>query len=128
MAGDDGRNFGLAAMPGTSQRPPHLEALPPPGQTQNRNIMKKLLALTALLALSLGSADAACGKKVTSEGTLKSFDAATKTLTVESKDGKAATITLTPTTTGADALDKLVGKAVKVVSEHGKADSVAAGA
>jgi hypothetical protein len=98
------------------------------GPNQNRNIMKKLLALTAIIALSLGSADAGCGKKVTNEGTLKSFDAATKTLTVEGKDGKAATITLTPTTAGAEGVDKLVGKAVKVVSEHGKADSVAAGA
>ena len=32
MAGDDGINFGLAAMPGTSQRLRHLAALPPPGQ------------------------------------------------------------------------------------------------
>jgi hypothetical protein len=90
--------------------------------------MKKLIALIAIISLSAGSAIAGCGKKVTNEGTLKSFDAATKTLTVEGKDGKAATITLTPSTTGADAVAGLVGKAVKVVSEHGKADSVAAGA
>ncbi|MCE9610749.1 MAG: hypothetical protein K8R23_11200 [Chthoniobacter sp.] len=90
--------------------------------------MKKLLALTAIITLSLGSAYAGCGKKVTNEGTLKSFDAEKKQLVVEDKDGKAATITLTPTTTGADAVAKLVGKAVKVISEHGKADSVAAGA
>ena len=51
----------------------------------------------------------------------------TKTLVNEAKDGKAATITLTPTTAGADAVAALVGKSVKVVSEHGKADSVAAG-
>lgn len=89
--------------------------------------MKKFLVLTAIVTLSLGSAFAACGKKVTNEGTLKSFDDKTKTLVVESKDGKAATITLTPTTTGADAVAALVGKSVKVVSEHGKADSVAAG-
>lgn len=90
--------------------------------------MKRFLALTAILALSLGSAHAACGKKVTSEGTLKSFDAEKKQLVVEDKDGKATTITLTPTTTGADTAAALVGKTVKVVSEHGKADSVTAGA
>lgn len=89
--------------------------------------MKKILVLTAIVTLCLGSAYAACGKKVTNEGTLKSFDAATKTLVIEAKDGVAATITLTPTTAGADAVAALVGKSVKVVSEHGKADSVAAG-
>lgn len=89
--------------------------------------MKKFLALSAIVTLSLGSAYAGCGKKVTNEGTLKAFDAATKTLTVEGKDGKAATITLTPTTAGADTVATLVGKSVKVISEHGKADSVAAG-
>ncbi len=89
--------------------------------------MKLLLTILAISSLSLGSAFAGCGKKVTNEGTLKSFDAATKTLTVEGKDGKAATITLTPGTTGADKAADLVGKSVKVISEHGKADSVAAG-
>ena len=89
--------------------------------------MKKFLALTAILTLSLGSAYAGCGKKVTNEGTLKSYDATTKTAVVEGKDGKAATITITPSTTGADTLSTMVGKSVKVVSEHGKADSVAAG-
>ena len=91
--------------------------------------MKKFLVLTSMVILSMSSAFAACGKKVTSEGTLKSFDPATKALVVEAKDGKATTtITLTPTTAGADAGAGLVGKSVKVVSEHGKADSVAAGA
>lgn len=89
--------------------------------------MKQFLALIAIVSLSAGSASAGCGKKVTNEGTLKSFDAATKTLTVEAKDGKAAAITLTPTTTGAEKVADLVGKSVKIVSEHGKADSVAAG-
>lgn len=88
--------------------------------------MKKFLTLTALVALSLGSAYAACGKKVTNEGTLKSYDAATKQVVVEDKDGKAATITLTPSTEGGDQAATLVGKGVKVVSEHGKADSIAA--
>ncbi len=89
--------------------------------------MKKFLTLIALVGFATGSAYAGCGKKVTNEGTLKSYDEATKTVVVEGKDGKAATITLTPSTTGADTAASLVGKSVKVVSEHGKADSVAAG-
>jgi hypothetical protein len=89
--------------------------------------MKKFLALIAIVALCSGSAFAGCGKKVTTEGTLKSYDAGTKTAVVESKDGKATTVTLTPSTTGADKVASLVGKSVKVVAEHNKADSVAAG-
>ena len=89
--------------------------------------MKKLLALLALASLTLG-AQAGCGKKVTDEGTLKSYDAEKKAAVIEKADGKTATVTLTPATTGADKVADLVGKAVKVVSEHGKADSVAAAA
>jgi len=89
--------------------------------------MKKLLTFLAMAVLTLG-ADAACGKKVTSEGTLKSYDAEKKQLVVVDAAGKATTITLTPSTTGADKVADLVGKAVKVVSEHNKADSVAAAA
>ena len=86
--------------------------------------MKKLLALLAMAALTLG-AQAGCGKKVTDEGKLKSYDAEKKSAVIEKADGKTATVTLTPTTTGADKVAGLVGKSVKVVSEHGKADSVA---
>ncbi len=87
--------------------------------------MKKFLTLLAMAALTLG-AQAACGKKVTDEGTLKSFDAEKKQVVIEKADGKTATITLTSATTGADKTAGLVGKAVTVISEHGKADSVAA--
>ncbi len=89
--------------------------------------MKKLLALLAMATLTLG-VQAGCGKKVTDEGTLKSYDAEKKTVVVELAGGKSATVTLTPTTTGADKAATLVGKAVKVISEHGKADSIAAAA
>jgi len=89
--------------------------------------MKKLLTLLALAALSV-SVQAACGKKVTDEGTLKSYDAEKKQAVVTKADGKTATITLTPTTTGGDKATDLVGKAVTVISEHGKADSIAAAA
>lgn len=87
--------------------------------------MKKLLTLLAMASLSL-SAQAACGKKVTDEGTLKSYNAEKKEVVVTKADGKEATITLTPKTEGADKVASLVGKSVKVISEHGKADSVAA--
>lgn len=87
--------------------------------------MKKLLTIVASLALAI-VANAACGKTVTSEGTLKSFDAEKKTLVVVDAAGKATTITLTPSTTGADKVSDLVGKAVTVVSEHNKAQSVTA--
>ncbi len=87
--------------------------------------MKQLFTLLALATLTL-AADAACGKKVTDEGTLKSYDAEKKVVVVEKADGKTASITLTPETTGADKAATLVGKPVTVISEHGKADSVAA--
>jgi len=98
-----------------------------PHKPKHTKIMKKFLALIAIVSFSAGSAFAGCGKTITSEGTLKSFDAATKVLVVESKDGKATSITLTPSTTGADTVAGLVGKSVKVVAEHNKAQSVAAG-
>jgi len=87
--------------------------------------MKKALALLAVSTIALGSAYAGCGKVVTNEGKLKSFDAATKKVVVEGKDGKAATLTLTPTSKGADEAEKLVGKDVKVDSEHGKITNIA---
>lgn len=89
--------------------------------------MKKLLTLLALASLAVG-AQAACGKKVTDQGTLKSYNAEKKEVVVTKADGKDATVTLTPATTGADKVADLLGKAVTVISEHGKADSVAAAA
>ncbi len=92
--------------------------------------MKKFLALLAVVGLAAGSAYAGCGKKVTDEGKLTSFDADTKALVVDLGDGKTAKITATPKTEakGKDGkkidLADLVGKSVKVVSEHKKADSV----
>ena len=94
---------------------------------KKQNQMKTLLALITVIAVSSSPVFAGCGKTVTNEGTLKSFDAATKTLVVAGKDGKEAKITLTPTTKGADAVAGMVGKSVKVDHEHYKATSVAAG-
>jgi len=89
------------------------------------NIMKKILSILAITTIALGSAYAGCGKVVTNEGKLKEFDAATKKVVVEGKDGKSATLTLTPTSEGAAEADKLVGKNVSIKSEHGKITSIA---
>ncbi|NRB73998.1 MAG: hypothetical protein HRU46_06540 [Verrucomicrobiales bacterium] len=93
--------------------------------------MKKLF-IAAVAALSMiGIAEAGCGKKQTDAGTLSSYDKDTKTLVV-SVDGKDVTLTATKKTEAKDAdgkatdLDSLVGKEVKVTSEHKKVDSVEA--
>jgi len=90
--------------------------------------MKKILAILTIVAVSAGSSFAACGKKVTDEGKLTSFNAEKKELTITTKDGKTVNRMLTPDTTVTGKIEELVGKSVKVVSEHNKADSVAPGA
>jgi len=95
-----------------------------------RNTMKNILSILTVLALA-AAAQAGCGKTVTSEGTLKSFNAEKKEIVVSVKGGKDATIAITPETKGADGLKDLVGKAVKVeasVHDKAKALSVDAGA
>jgi hypothetical protein len=84
--------------------------------------MKKLLTLVTLVAFSAGAAIAGCGKTVTNEGKLSSINKETKEIAIQEKDGKTVTLKLTPGTTGAT--DEMVGKNVKVVSEHGKVQSV----
>ncbi|SKB01516.1 hypothetical protein SAMN02745166_03392 [Prosthecobacter debontii] len=86
--------------------------------------MKKALATLALASLALGSAYAGCGKVVTNEGKLKSFDASTKAVVVV-EGGKEVKLTLTPSSKGAEEAEGLVGKKVKVDSEHGKITSIA---
>lgn len=92
--------------------------------------MKNLIiALAAVFALG-GSVYAGCGKKVTDEGKLSSYNAETKTIVVKAEDGKEATLTITKDTVAKDsegkkvALEDLVDQTVKVVSEHKKVDSV----
>ena len=93
--------------------------------------MKKLLSILALIAFSTVASQAGCGKKVTDEGTLKSVDADTKSITIVTADGKTVSRILTPTTKtaakdGTEAkADGLIGKTVKVISEHNKIDSLA---
>ena len=93
--------------------------------------MKKFLAILAALAVSASAAYAGCGKKVNNDGKLTSYDADTKALvvTVGKKEVKLQT---TPKTEFKSKDGKkvkaadLVGKKVKVVSEHKKIDSVTA--
>ncbi len=88
--------------------------------------MKKLLTIITVVALSAGSVFAACGKKVTDEGTLKSFNAEKKEVTIEVAGGKTVALVMTPDTKVSGKIEELVGKSVKAVSEHKKLDSVTA--
>ena len=89
--------------------------------------MKAILTLMVAIGLTTSAAVAACGKKVTDKGTLKSYDADKKTIVVTTMEGKDTTLTLTPATEGRDKVSTLVGKKVVAVSEHSKLDSVKAG-
>lgn len=84
--------------------------------------MKQLVTILTAIAISAGAAVAGCGKTVTNEGKLSAIDSEKKEISIQEKDGKTVTLKLTPSTTGADA--GLVGKNVKVVSEHGKVQTV----
>ena len=92
--------------------------------------LRAIVCLFVVLALVAGATYGACGKKDTNEGTLTSTDAATKSVVVKGADGKEVKLTLTPTTAVKDTTGKvvdvasLVGKSVKVVSEHAKIDSI----
>jgi hypothetical protein len=88
--------------------------------------MKYILTLAAAFALTLGTSFAGCGKIDTDKGKLKTVNAEKKQITID-VDGKDVTRTLTPSTKGADELDKLVGKKIVVQSSHGKVESVAKG-
>ena len=100
------------------------------GKQNKEQIMKKILAIVAATVIA-APAYAGCGKKVASVGTLSAYDAKTKTLTMKvmrtndpKANKKATKITLTPASKvmGDATLDKLVGKQLSVISEHGKAD------
>lgn len=88
--------------------------------------MKHILTIVAALSLALGSSFAGCGKTETDKGKLKAVNAEKKQITIDVA-GKEVNRTLTPSTKGADGLDKLVGKSVTVVSSHGKVESVSKG-
>jgi len=94
----------------------------------------KLIALLVVLALSAGGGAvfAGCGHKETVEGTLKSMDADSNkvVVVVGGEDGKEVELSLTAETQVKDTegndteVSKLVGKSVKVVSEHAQVDSI----
>jgi hypothetical protein len=82
--------------------------------------MKKFLSILSALTLA-AAAQAGCGKTVTTDGTLKSYDAEKKEIVVTPKEGKAVKITLTPETKGAEDIKSLIGKAITVeASVHAK--------
>ncbi len=84
--------------------------------------MKSILTTLAVLGLSV-SAFAGCGKTETTSGKLKSIDADSKSIVIES-GGKDVKLTLTAAITDAD---KLVGKKVTAVSSHKKVESLKEG-
>lgn len=95
-----------------------------------KNRMMTLCLLIVVLAIGAGVASAGCGHKDTLEGTLKSIDAENNSVVVVVEDGKEVELTLTAETKVTDAegndseASDLVGKKVKVVSEHAKVDSI----
>jgi len=81
--------------------------------------MKNILSILTVLALA-AAAQAGCGVKISSKGTVKSYDAEKKALVV-TVDGKDTSFTLTPETEGADKAADLKGKSVEVkVDKHVK--------
>lgn len=89
-------------------------------------VFSVIVALVLAFGVSVGDAYAGCGQKVTNNGTLKSVDAEKKMIVVLS-NGEETKLTLTPKTeaVGAAKVADMVGKSVKVISEHKKVDSVA---
>ena len=84
-----------------------------------RNPMKNILSILTVLALA-AAAQAGCGAKISSKGTVKSYDSEKKELVV-SVAGSDVTYTLTPETEGADKAADLKGKSVEVnVDKHVK--------
>ena len=81
--------------------------------------MKNILSILTVLALA-AAAQAGCGAKISSKGTVKSYDSEKKELVV-TVAGKDTTYTLTPEPDGADKAADLKGKSVEVnVDKHVK--------
>lgn len=86
---------------------------------QPRIPMKNILSILTVLALA-AAAQAGCGAKITSKGTLKSYDADKKEIVV-TVAGADTSFTLTPETDGFAKVADLKGKAVEVnVDKHVK--------
>ena len=90
------------------------------------------VVIAAMCLFAVGTVQAGCGKKVATIGKLKSYDKATKKITVEvthtndSKAKKTVTLSLTASTKtmGKKKIEELVGASLSVVSEHGKIDFI----
>lgn len=81
--------------------------------------MKNILSILTALAIA-AAAQAGCGSKISSKGTVKSYDSEKKELVV-SVGGSDTTYTLTPETEGADKAADLKGKTVEInVDKHVK--------
>lgn len=92
--------------------------------------MKRFFVISIAFLMTIVAAYAGCGKKVNNAGVLKAFKAESKQVTINEK-GKKIKLKITPGTKfyakegGSEvSIDKLVGKNVKVVSEHKKIDSI----
>lgn len=92
--------------------------------------MKKLLVVAMCFMFTVTAMYAGCGKKVNNAGVLKSFTAESKQVVVDEK-GKSVKLKTTPDTKYFDKeggsevkVESLIGKSVKVVSEHSKIDSI----
>jgi hypothetical protein len=100
------------------------------GEEDPMRTMTKVISLLVVLALCAGGAFANCGHKETDEGTLKAVNADSNSVVVVDADGNEHELTLTAETQVTDAegneteVAELVGKKVKVVSEHAKIDSI----
>jgi len=94
-----------------------------------KNTLMKAFGLLVVLTLCAGVASAGCGTKETQAGTLKSVDADNGTVVLVVEENEVE-LTLTVETQVTDAEGNavepasLVGKSVKVVSEHAKIDSI----
>ena len=98
-----------------------------------RTLIIFAVSTLAIVALSAGTVQAGCGKKVATVGELESYDTGTKVLTINVTDtsaknqmDKTVTLTMTPNsqTMGGKAVDDLVGSRLTVVSEHDQVDLV----
>lgn len=92
--------------------------------------LTKTLALIAVLSLALAPVWAGCGVKDTHQGTLEAIHQEDNSIVVLAGDGEKVKLTLTADTKVMNAdgkkveVSNLVGKKVKVVSEHAKIDSI----
>lgn len=90
--------------------------------------MRLVYSLLLAIVVTAGSAYAGCGKKLTSEGALKSVDSKKKVIAVIDGAGEITKLSLTVNTKIMGAPNRklvdLIGEKVTVISEHNKVDSV----